>query len=184
LQNVPLAAISPNPNNPRKHFDQIGLKELADSIKVHGVCQPNQADYNCAVSEESPRRRIRKIREENQRKLRELRVQLGVNLLKSRAVALPEAQTDRERIALIEAYKYLIRDKTRELESWFQHRDRAAQQGMTNQAQFRQRMIIAMENQVERSAATIHSGLILERFHLTSSQTEGPERHSLGLVPP
>jgi hypothetical protein len=32
LQSVPLAAISPNPNNPRKHFDQIGLKELADSI--------------------------------------------------------------------------------------------------------------------------------------------------------
>jgi ParB family chromosome partitioning protein len=40
LQSVPLAAISPNPNNPRKHFDQIGLKELADSIKVHGVRQP------------------------------------------------------------------------------------------------------------------------------------------------
>ena len=40
LQLVPLAAISPNPNNPRKHFDQIGLKELADSIKVHGVRQP------------------------------------------------------------------------------------------------------------------------------------------------
>jgi ParB family chromosome partitioning protein len=40
LQSVPLAAISANPNNPRKHFDQIGLKELADSIKVHGVRQP------------------------------------------------------------------------------------------------------------------------------------------------
>jgi hypothetical protein len=102
------------------------------------------------VPEESPRRRIRKIREENQRKLRELRVQLGVNLLKSRAVALPEAQTARERIALIETYKYLIRDKTRELESWFQHRDRAAQRDMTKQTQFRQQMITAMENQVER----------------------------------
>jgi ParB family chromosome partitioning protein len=40
LQLVPLAAISPNPNNPRKHFDQIGLKDLADSIMVHGVRQP------------------------------------------------------------------------------------------------------------------------------------------------
>ena len=42
LQSVPLAAITPNPNNPRKYFDQIGLKELADSIKVHGVrLRPN-----------------------------------------------------------------------------------------------------------------------------------------------
>ena len=40
LQLVPLGAISPNPNNPRKHFDETGLKELAASIKVHGVRQP------------------------------------------------------------------------------------------------------------------------------------------------
>ena len=32
--------IIPNPNQPRKHFDQDALQELADSIKVHGVIQP------------------------------------------------------------------------------------------------------------------------------------------------
>ncbi len=32
--------IVPNPNQPRKHFDQDALQELADSIKVHGVIQP------------------------------------------------------------------------------------------------------------------------------------------------
>lgn len=32
--------ITPNPNQPRKHFDQEALQELADSIKVHGVIQP------------------------------------------------------------------------------------------------------------------------------------------------
>lgn len=32
--------ITPNPNQPRKHFDQDALQELADSIKVHGVIQP------------------------------------------------------------------------------------------------------------------------------------------------
>jgi glutamyl-tRNA reductase len=99
---------------------------------------------------ESPNRRIRKIREESQRKLRDLRVLLGVSLLKSKGVALPEAQTDRERIAQIEAYKNLIREKTRELESWIQHRDRAAKQGMKKQAQFRQQMITGMEDQLER----------------------------------
>ncbi len=32
--------ITPNPNQPRKYFDQDALQELADSIKVHGVIQP------------------------------------------------------------------------------------------------------------------------------------------------
>jgi len=37
---VPLGRIRPNPNQPRKDFDQAALKELADSISVHGVIQP------------------------------------------------------------------------------------------------------------------------------------------------
>ena len=114
------------------------------------ACSRQFTGYNHAMPEESPSRRIRKIRKESQRKLRELTVQLGENLLKSRGIALPEAQTDRERLAQIEAYKNLIRDKTRELESWTQHRDRAANHGMTKQAQFRQQMITGMENQLNR----------------------------------
>lgn len=102
------------------------------------------------MPEELPSRRIRKIRAESQRKLRELRVQLGESLLRSKGIPLPEAQTDRERLAQIEAYKNLIQDKTRELETWIQHRDRAAEQGMTKQAQFRQQMITGMENQLKR----------------------------------
>ena len=35
-----LSKIYPNPNQPRKNFDQKALKELADSIKVHGLIQP------------------------------------------------------------------------------------------------------------------------------------------------
>jgi len=102
------------------------------------------------MPEEWPSRRIRKIREESQRKLRDLTVQLGISLLNSKGVALPEAQTERERIAQIQAFKHLIRDMTRELDSWIQHRDRAAKQGMTKEAQFRQQMITGMENQLER----------------------------------
>lgn len=37
---IPLSEIYPNPNQPRKHFDQESLQELADSIKVHGLIQP------------------------------------------------------------------------------------------------------------------------------------------------
>lgn len=37
---LPVQSIVPNPNQPRKHFSQEGLEELADSIRVHGVLQP------------------------------------------------------------------------------------------------------------------------------------------------
>ena len=37
---VNLSEITPNPNQPRKNFDQTALEELRDSIKMHGVIQP------------------------------------------------------------------------------------------------------------------------------------------------
>ena len=40
FQMIELAKISPSPMNPRKHFDEKALKELAESIKAHGVQQP------------------------------------------------------------------------------------------------------------------------------------------------
>ena len=40
VQAIPIGAIVPNPNNPRKHFDKQALEDLAESIKAHGVRQP------------------------------------------------------------------------------------------------------------------------------------------------
>ena len=37
---IPVDSISPSPLQPRKHFDEESLKELADSMKEHGVVQP------------------------------------------------------------------------------------------------------------------------------------------------
>lgn len=37
---VPIASIVPNPHQPRLHFDEAKLAELADSIKEHGILQP------------------------------------------------------------------------------------------------------------------------------------------------
>ena len=40
VKQVPIEKISPNPFQPRKHFNAEGLKELSESIKEKGVLQP------------------------------------------------------------------------------------------------------------------------------------------------
>ncbi|MGH7192186.1 MAG: ParB/RepB/Spo0J family partition protein [Candidatus Saccharimonadales bacterium] len=40
IERIAVGNLSPNPYQPRKHFDESGLKELAASIKRHGVVQP------------------------------------------------------------------------------------------------------------------------------------------------
>lgn len=40
LNEININDIIPNPNQPRKHFDETALNELASSIKVHGIIQP------------------------------------------------------------------------------------------------------------------------------------------------
>lgn len=40
VRKIQLSLIDPDPDQPRKSFDQVKLAELAQSIKVHGVIQP------------------------------------------------------------------------------------------------------------------------------------------------
>ncbi len=40
ITEIEIYKIVPNPNQPRKHFDEEALQELASSIKLHGVIQP------------------------------------------------------------------------------------------------------------------------------------------------
>lgn len=40
IYQLPIAEIDPNVNQPRRNFSESALKELADSIKIHGVIQP------------------------------------------------------------------------------------------------------------------------------------------------
>lgn len=40
VNEILLTEIQVNPFQPRKHFEEVALKELADSIKVHGIIQP------------------------------------------------------------------------------------------------------------------------------------------------
>lgn len=40
LKELQLSKISPDPNQPRRNFDELALEEMAESIKQHGVVQP------------------------------------------------------------------------------------------------------------------------------------------------
>ncbi len=40
IEKIPLAQLKANPHQPRKHFDEAALQELAISIKNHGLLQP------------------------------------------------------------------------------------------------------------------------------------------------
>src|SRR5438105_7920186 len=40
LREIPVEAITPNPLQPRTHFDEQELEELAQSIREHGILQP------------------------------------------------------------------------------------------------------------------------------------------------
>ena len=49
ITEISVDKIYPNPNQPRKHFDEEALQELASSIKLHGIIQPlvvNRVDDN------------------------------------------------------------------------------------------------------------------------------------------
>ena len=37
---IPVQQLKPNPEQPRRSFDPVALRELADSIRVHGILQP------------------------------------------------------------------------------------------------------------------------------------------------
>lgn len=40
VQELPIERVQPNPDQPRKHFSETKLRELADSIKAQGLMQP------------------------------------------------------------------------------------------------------------------------------------------------
>lgn len=49
ISEIDISKIVPNPNQPRKNFDEEALQELSSSIKLHGVIQPlvvNKTDDN------------------------------------------------------------------------------------------------------------------------------------------
>ena len=57
---IPINSISPNPNQPRKHFDRQSLRELSESISQYGVLQPiTVRKVRCGYELVSGERRLR-----------------------------------------------------------------------------------------------------------------------------
>jgi ParB family transcriptional regulator, chromosome partitioning protein len=45
ILNIPVESIRPNPHQPREEFDEFRLRELSDSIRMHGLIQPITVRY-------------------------------------------------------------------------------------------------------------------------------------------
>lgn len=45
ILHIPVESIRPNPHQPRQEFDEFRLRELSDSIQMHGLIQPITARY-------------------------------------------------------------------------------------------------------------------------------------------
>ncbi|MCX7632156.1 MAG: ParB/RepB/Spo0J family partition protein [Turneriella sp.] len=62
IEEIPIERIRPNPENPRKKFDQTAIAELAQTIKEHGLLQPilvqKQGEHYVVISGE---RRLRAL---------------------------------------------------------------------------------------------------------------------------
>ena len=113
---VPLSLIRPNPFQPRKHFDEKALTELAQSIKTHGLIQPivlvEDVDGYILVAGE------RRWRASKLAKLKNIRAVIAsLDNTQMRQHALIE-NIQREQLNIVElaqAYEELI-----ELHSWTQ----------------------------------------------------------------
>lgn len=110
--NIPLGLIRPNPNQPRKNFDAVGLEELSLSIVQNGVLQPITVRavrnfYEIIAGE----RRFRASKLAGLEKIPAIVVQADEN--KSALIALLEnlQREDLSFFEIAEGYQRLIRDQ-------------------------------------------------------------------------
>ena len=107
VQELPLDRIDPNPYQPRKHFDEARLYELAGSIKEHGLLQPvvvvSRGDRFILVAGE---RRLRAHKLADLSTIRALVAEVNFDDLRMRELALIE-NIQRENLNAIElAHSY------------------------------------------------------------------------------
>lgn len=107
IRDIAIEEISPNPYQPRKHFDQAALLELSESIKQHGLLQPivviDKGDSYLLVAGE---RRLRAHELAGMATIRAIIADVDIDEVKLRELALIE-NIQRENLNAIElAHSY------------------------------------------------------------------------------
>lgn len=112
IYSIPLDEIEDNPYQPRKEFDEESLKELAESIKIHGVIQPivvREEDNKIVLVAGERRLRASKLAELEkipaiiQTKGQALEISLIENLVREDLTPFEEADALQ---TMIDEYKY------------------------------------------------------------------------------
>jgi ParB family chromosome partitioning protein len=102
VEELPVGKISPNPYQPRKHFDEKALKELSASIQEHGLLQPivviEKADGYLLVAGE---RRLRAHKLAKLDKVKAIIASVDIDEFRLRELALIE-NIQRENLNAIE----------------------------------------------------------------------------------
>ena len=105
VDELPVERISPNPFQPRKHFDEAALKELSDSILEHGLLQPivviEKEDGYLLIAGE---RRLRAHKLANITHIKAIIASVDIDEVKLRELALIE-NIQRENLNAIELAK-------------------------------------------------------------------------------
>jgi len=107
IRQIDIEEISPNPYQPRKHFDEEALRELSESIKQHGLLQPivviDKGDSYLLVAGE---RRLRAHELAGLKKIKAIIADIDIDEAKLRELALIE-NIQRENLNAIElAHSY------------------------------------------------------------------------------
>jgi len=102
VEKLDLESITPNPFQPRKHFDEAALKELSQSIKEHGLLQPivvieKENGYLLIAGE----RRLRAHKLAKLKTIKAIIADAGIDDIKLRELALLE-NIQRENLNAIE----------------------------------------------------------------------------------
>ncbi|QCD50234.1 MULTISPECIES: ParB/RepB/Spo0J family partition protein [Campylobacter] len=109
VEEIDVAKISPNPYQPRKNFDEEALKELAQSIKRHGLIQPiivirKDGGYMLIAGE----RRFRATKLLNESKIKAIVANLESKNLREIALIENIQRENLNPIELANSYKELI----------------------------------------------------------------------------
>ncbi|MFP5501132.1 MAG: ParB/RepB/Spo0J family partition protein [Candidatus Sericytochromatia bacterium] len=172
---VPLEAIEPNPDQPRRHFDPEALSELTASIKAHGVLQPvllrphpqAKGRYQLVAGE----RRFRASREAGLTELpavvRELtdaealELALVENVLREDISPLEEARTLK---SLLETFGYSyaqLGERLGKNKAYVDHRVRLLKMPEPVQAAL-DRVEAAPEGKLKRPFSPRHAGVVVQ----------------------